>query len=156
MHMPSIYENVPANAYTADGVSAVDTNSGSNTSTSCGNAGKDKHRYYNYGFNIPTTSVIKGLEVRLNAHADRNAGSPKICVQISWNGGLTWTAPATTPALGATLAEYTLGSPTSTWGRQWSASNFTNANFRVRVINVSSSTARDFKLDRIAVRLTYR
>ena len=150
------YENVPGNAYTADGVSAVDTNSGSNTSIACGNAGKDKHRYYNYGFTIPAASNIKGLEVRLNAKADRSVGAPKLCVQISWNGGLTWTAPATTPTLGTTLAEYTLGSSTATWGRRWRASNFTNANFRVRVINVSSSPARDFKLDRIAVRVTYR
>jgi hypothetical protein len=42
------------------------------------------------------------------------------------------------------------------WGRSWALSQLSNANFRVRVINVANSAARDFSLDWIAARITYR
>jgi hypothetical protein len=41
--------------------------SGANTSTSCTNRGKDSHRFYNYGFTIPTDATIAGAEVCCNA-----------------------------------------------------------------------------------------
>jgi hypothetical protein len=41
------------------------------------------------------------------------------------------------------------------WGFSWTLSTLSNANFRVRVIDVSSSTSRDFLLDRVAVRVNY-
>jgi hypothetical protein len=37
----------------------------------------------------------------------------------------------------------------------WTLSMLSDANFRVRVIDVSSSTSRDFSLDWVAVRVTY-
>lgn len=149
------YELNPGYAYSTNGVSAVDSNSGTTTSKSCTHSGKDKHRFYNFGFAIPATATIRGLEVQLKAKADSSSGSPKICVQVSWNGGQSWTAPKSTATLGTTLTTYTLGSTTDTWGRTWSTSNVANANFRVRLIDVSSSTARDFTLDSVAVNLSY-
>jgi len=65
----------------------------------CTNTGKDKHLYYSYGFNLPGGSAINGIEVRLDAKADSTTGSPKMCVQLSWDGGLTWTAAKTTTTL---------------------------------------------------------
>ncbi|MEC4749602.1 N,N-dimethylformamidase beta subunit family domain-containing protein [Methylomicrobium sp. Wu6] len=149
------FETTPANAYANDTLFAVDTNSGINTSTSCTNSGKDKHLYYNYNFNIPSGAVIKGIEVRLDALVDSTTGTPKMCVQFSWDGGLTWTATQNTTTLATSEATYVLGSATDTWGRAWTVTNFSNANFRVRVINVASNTSRDFSLDWIAVKVTY-
>ena len=40
------FQTSPTNAYASDGLFAVDTNSGTNTNTSCTNSGKDKHLYY--------------------------------------------------------------------------------------------------------------
>ncbi|MBI2783305.1 MAG: S8 family serine peptidase [Gammaproteobacteria bacterium] len=149
------YEISPGYAYSTNGVSAIDYNSGTTTSTSCTDGGKDKHRFYNFGFAIPTTAAVKGLQVQLKARADSSLGSPAICVQISWNGGQSWTAPKRTATLGTTLTTYALGSATDTWGRSWSPGDFTNTNFRVRVIDVASSTARDFSLDSVAVNVSY-
>ena len=104
------YQTSPANAYANDSSVATDTNSGTNTNTSCTNNGKDKHRYYNYNLNIPATAVIKGIQVRLDARADATSGSPKICVQLSWDGGTTWTTAKSTTNLSTTEATYTLGS----------------------------------------------
>ncbi len=150
------FQTNPTNAYSDNAAFAVDTNSGTNTSTSCTDAGKDKHRFYNYGFALPTGSTVNGIEIQLQAKVDATSGSPKLCVQLSWDGGVTWTTAKTSPTLSKNETTYTLGSLSDTWGRTWSDTNFTNTNFRVRVINVASSTVRDFSLDWIAVRVTYR
>lgn len=149
------YQTNPTNAYGDDALYAVDTDSGNNNSTSCANNGKDSHRFGNYGFTIPGGSAIRGIEVRLDALADSTSGAPKICVQLSWNGGSSWTAAKSTTTLGTTMQTFTLGSSADTWGRTWSVTNFSNTNFRVRVIDVSSDTARDFSLDWVAVRVHY-
>jgi chitodextrinase len=150
------FQTNPANAYASDGLFAVDTNSGTGTGTSCTGSGKDKHLYYNYGFNLPSGASVTGIEVRLNARADATSGNPRMCVQISWDGGSTWTAAKTTPTLTTSAATYTLGNSADTWGRAWTADNLSNANFRVRIINVASNTNRDFSLDWAGVQLTYQ
>lgn len=148
------YQTNPTNAFSDNATFAVDTNSGTNSNTNCTNSGKDKHQFYNYNASIPGT-VIDGIEVRLDARADATGGTPRICVQLSWDGGTTWTTAKQTGTLTTSEATYTLGTAADTWGRTWSTSNFTNANFRVRVINVASNTSRDFSLDWVAVRVTY-
>jgi hypothetical protein len=150
------YQTSAANAYVNDSSVAIDTDSGTNSNTSCTNNGKDKHRYYNYNFNLPATAVIQGIQVRLDARSDSTSGSPKLCVQLSWDGGTTWTTAMSTPLLGTTEATYTLGSISDTWGRTWTPANFNNASFRLRVINIASNSSRDFFLDYAAVNVTYQ
>jgi len=117
--------------------------------------GKDRHAYFNYPLSIPGGSTITGIEVRLDARVDSATGTRQMCVEVSWNNGTTWTAVKTSAALSTTEASYILGSATDTWGRTWSASELTSANFRVRITNVSNSTSRDFFLDWAPVRVTY-
>lgn len=150
------FQTSAANAYADDALYAVDTNSGTNNNTSCTNSGKDKHRYYNYNISLPAGAAIQGLEVRVDARADSTAGAPKTCVQLSWDGGTTWTTAKSTATLTTAEAAYTLGGPADTWGRAWTITQLNNTNFRVRVINVASSTSRDFSLDWVAVRVTYQ
>jgi hypothetical protein len=149
------YQTGPTNAYLADGVFATDASSGTNTNTSCTNNGKDKHLFYNYNFNIPTLTTVNGIEVRLNAKVNSTSSAPKICIQISWNGGTSWTTAKNTTTLTITNTTYTLGTNADTWGRTWALGDFSNANFRIRVIDVAGSTARTFSLDSIAVNVTY-
>jgi hypothetical protein len=150
------YQTNPTNAFADDSLFAVDANSGNATGTGCAGGGKDKHNFYNYGINLPPTAAVQGIQVRLDARADATGGSPKICVQISWDGGATWTTAKQTSTLTTTEATYTLGSSSDTWGRTWALSDFTNANFRIRIIDVASNTSRDFRLDYIAVNVTYQ
>jgi hypothetical protein len=149
------YQTNPANAFADDGLYAVDTNSGTGTSTSCTSTQKDRHRFYNYGFNIPAGAAIQGIEVRLNSRVDSTSGSPRICVELSWNGGATWTAAKTSATLSTSETTYLLGGVTDTWGRTWASGDFSDANFRVRLTSVASSTSRDFSLDWVAVRVRY-
>jgi hypothetical protein len=144
-----------SNAHTNDSLYAIDNNSGSGTNTSCTHAQKDKHRFYNFGFDVPVTAMIQGIEVRLDARADSTSGAPKICVQLSWDGGASWTATKSTATLTTRNATYILGGPADNWGITWTLSDLSDANFRVRIIDVSSSTSRDFSLDWVAVRVSY-
>jgi hypothetical protein len=77
-------------------------------------------------------------------------------VQISWDGGISWTAAKNTATLGTTEVTYILGAPTDTWSHPWTPGEFSNANFRIRVIDVASNNTRDFFLDYVAVNVTYR
>jgi hypothetical protein len=151
------FETNRPGAYADDGVFAVDNNSGtSSSSTSCTSSSKDKHLFYNYNFAIPTNTAIKGIEVRLDAKVDSTSSSPKLCVQLSWNGGSSWTSAKSTSRLTTSETTYVLGSASDLWGRSWTGGNFGNSSFRVRVISVASSTSRDFSLDWVAVRVTHQ
>lgn len=149
------FQGSPTSAYSSNGSYATDTNSGSGTGTSCTGTDKDKHRFYNYDFSIPSGATINGIEISLTGRADSNSNSPMFCVQLSWDGGTTWTTAKSTSTLSTTNTSYTLGGSADTWGRTWSDTNFSNANFRVRVINVSSSTSRDFSLDWVGAKIHY-
>lgn len=150
------YQTNPANALANDGIFAVDSKSGTNTNTSCTNTGKDKHHFSNYNFSIPGAAVIQGIEVRLDALAESTGNAPHICVEISWNGGATWAVAEQTGTLTTGEATYLVGTPTDLWGHAWTVGEFSNANFRVRVTDVASNSARTFSLDYIAVNVTYQ
>ncbi len=159
------FQTSPTSAYANDGIFAVDTNSGTTTSSSCTSTGKDRHIYRDFGFAIPSSAAIRGIQIRLDARVDSQGSvffpnAPKMCVQLSWDGGVNWVTAINTSTLTTTEATYTLGSTTNTWGRTWSATQLTNANFRVRIANVASGLSgandRDFYLDWVAVQITYQ
>ena len=136
-----------------DAASAVDVDSGTVSSTSCTSTGRDRHRFFNYGIALPAGATVQGIEVRLDSRVDSTSGSPRMCVELSWDGGVHWTAPLATSTLSTTMATRMLGSATSAWGRTWTPAELSNANFRVRVTDVANSTTRDFSLDWVAVRV---
>jgi hypothetical protein len=150
------YQTNAGNAYANDGLFAMDGNSGTGTSSSCTNAGKDKHRFYNYNITIPGSAAVKGIRVQLDARVDSTSSSPRLCVQLSWDGGATWTSAKSTTQLTRSEASYYLGGAADTWGHTWTANQLSNTNFRVRVIDVATSTARDFSLDWVAIQVTYQ
>ena len=149
------FEINPLQAFGNSPLYAEDIDSGSGTGTSCSGSDKDRHLFYDYGFTIPSGSTIEGIEVRLDAWADSTSGSPFMCVELSWDGGTTWTAVKTTPTLATSEGTFILGSAGDSWSRSWSAGDFSDTNFRVRVTNVASSISRDFRLDWVPVQLTY-
>ncbi len=150
------FQTSPANAYSDNATFAVDTDSGTSTSTAYTDSGKDRHRFYNYNVSLPTGAIVTGIEVRIDAKADNKTGNPMLYVQLSWDGGTTWTTAKATAILGTTEGTYILGGNNDTWSRTWSATDFTNANFRIRVIPVASNISRDFSLDWVALRISYR
>ncbi|RPI94102.1 MAG: cellobiohydrolase [Chloroflexi bacterium] len=149
------FQTSPTNAFADGGGIATDTNSGNGTSTSCTSTNKDRHAYFSYPLSIPAGSSITGIEVRTDARADSTSGTPRFCVELSWNNGTNWTAMKTGPNLSTTERTDTFGSASDTWGRAWNTNELTSANLRVRIVSVASSTSRDFFLDWLPVRVWY-
>ena len=145
------FETNAVGALADGGTAAVDIDSGTDISQTCGAAVRDSHVFYN--FSLPAPSTVSGIEVRLDASVDRTFNTPALCVQLSSDGGATWTTAKRTAELTATEATYVLGGAADTWGRSWSAADLSDGTFRVRVSTVANANVRDFTLDWVAVRV---
>jgi hypothetical protein len=138
------FEVVPTNAFADDSSFAVNVDG----------AG-DQHRYYDYGASIPSGCSVKGIEVRLDWRLDSTDGTNSVSVELSRDGGTSWTAAKTDTEETTSEHTATLGSPTDTWGRSWTAEDLSDANFLVRLTSNSSDSLRDFYLDWAPVKVHY-
>lgn len=146
--------NNAGNAFSGDGSFAVDNNSGSNSNSNCTGSNTDKHVFSNYNITIPTGASINGIEVRQDLAVDSLNDSPFTCVQLSWDGGTTWTSVNQQSLTETRLHPYYFGSSTDLWGRTWTAAELANANFKVRLANGDTDnggSTRDFDLDWVPV-----
>ena len=149
------YQTNPGNACALDNSRARDINSGTTTSLSCADPGQDSHRYWGYAFGLPgSIGAVQGIQVQPTIEVNNNGGSSLICIQLSWDGGATWTATKQVNVTNS-LTTYTLGTPTDTWGHTWTLAQLNTTNFRVRIIDVSSMNGKDFDLDAIRVQVNY-
>ncbi|HLO34619.1 MAG TPA: hypothetical protein VK194_00990, partial [Candidatus Deferrimicrobium sp.] len=150
------YESNPANACVTDGSVATDAATGTNTTLSCTDAGKDRHRFWDFSLGVPATvTSVSGIQVRTDVGLNNNSGTSQICAQLSWDGGASWTAAKSVGVVAVGIASYTLGATNDTWGRSWTGAEFANASFRVRLTDASDRTTKDFRLDGLAVQVTY-
>lgn len=150
------YELLAVNACADDLLSASDASTGTNNTVSCTDAGKDRHRYWDFGLGVPTTvSVVAGIQVQADVGMNNNGGTNQLCAQLSWDGGTSWTATKFVALSGSTIATYGLGAANDTWGRTWAGGEFANASFRVRLIDVTSQPTKNFLLEYLAVQVTY-
>jgi hypothetical protein len=134
------FEGSPENAYSDD--SAVASN--------VDGAG-DSHLYYSYDFGLPGGATIEGIEVRLDWYLDSTQGNSSIQVQLSWDGGTSWTNAKTTGKGSTSETTNILGGATDTWGRSWTVDELSSDNFRVRITCNSNQSERDFYLDWVPV-----
>jgi hypothetical protein len=113
-----------------------------------------QQQYTNFGLSIPDGATINGIRVRVEAHHSTGHGLRRFVVDLSWNGGTNWTSTTLkTGQFGTSDTTRTVGSTTQTWGRTWSADDFTDANFRVRLTtDLGSGT---LSVDYVVVRVYY-
>jgi hypothetical protein len=150
------YEVLPANACGDDLLAATDASSGTNNTVGCTNAGKDRHRFWDFTLGMPATvTSVEGIQVRADEGMNNNGGTSQVCVELSWNGGSTWTMPKSVTLAGSAIATYTFGATNDRWGRTWLGSDFSSANFRVRLTDVTSQPNKDFLLEYLAAQVTY-
>lgn len=108
--------------------------------------------------------VVEGLEVRLtDAFVSASCSNSTIGVEVSWNGGTTWSTALVSPTLGTNTSsgDYILGVNTSTaaWGgHTWTRADFSDANFRVRLTANKGCAAAgtSLRVDMLDVRVTWR
>jgi hypothetical protein len=150
------YESNPGQACADGGSFALDASSGSNNVVSCANAGKDRHRWWDFNLGVPgTVASVDGIALRADLSLNNNGGTTLFCAQLSWDGGTNWTALKSITPTGAAETTYTFGGAADDWGHTWTGSQLSNANFRVRIIDAASQTTKDFRLDFLAVNVTY-
>ncbi|MBN1191539.1 MAG: hypothetical protein JXA46_17415 [Dehalococcoidales bacterium] len=153
-HSPSNYSVLSGTPYTDPENAFSDENSYAWLSYS----GVNHQIFYDYGINIPDGSTIEGIEVRLDWWLDQTAYTNYIDVGLSCDGGATWISSYRTAATERTSdgnPTDTVGGPTDTWDRTWSASDLSDANFRVKLHCYSGYSGRDFYLDWLPVRVYY-
>lgn len=116
----------------------------------------DRQQYYDYSISIPAEcSTVAGIEVRLDWWLDDTAGGNSMSVELSWDGGTSWTSTKTDNTETTSEHSGSFGGSSDTWGRSWTATELNNTNFRVRVTSISDDGTRDFFLDWAPVRVYY-
>lgn len=151
------YETATISACADDGVNAIDVGTGTAGRTAaCVNPANDRHRFAAFVLGVPlTASAINGIEVRADVGLNNNGGTSRMCVELSWNGGLTWTAAKVLPMTTSAQTIYTFGGAADTWGRTWTAAELTAATFVVRVTDATTQPNKDYRLDFLAAQVTY-
>lgn len=136
----------PGNAYASDNAYAVSPS---------GTTGDDVG-YTSFGFSIPTDATINGIAVTVEGH--HNFGSAingVVWFALSGNAGSSYTATTisgTWPS-GASDTTETLGSASDLWGTTWTPSNFSTANFKLRMFHGYSGVITS--IDQVVVTVTY-
>ena len=99
-------------------------------------------RMYSYSQAIRGDSVL-GIQVQVHARADTAGSGNYFNVDLSWDGGTSWTTAKTIPASdGLTTTEFitTAGGNLDTWGRSWTVAEINNtSNFVVRITYVAGT-----------------
>jgi hypothetical protein len=115
------------------------------------------HIYRDYGISIPAGQEVVGIEVRLDWWLDSTYSTSWIDVELSWDGGNSWSEvrSATTKRRGDGNPTDIEGSSTDRWGHTWTASELSDENFRVRLTLRTNSTYRDFYIDWVPVQVSY-
>ena len=124
------------------------------------NGAGDRHRYHDYGLAVPAACSVAGIEVRLDWWLDGDDGLNYLFVELSWDGGASWVVGKRDTTETTTEHTATLGGAADDWGRTWSPSEFSDANFRVLVTARCGGSepicgGRDYFLDWVPVSVTY-
>ena len=103
-----------------------------------------------FNVSIPAGATILGIEVQLEGN---RANTRNLEIQLTWNNKSTFTALKTMPSFTNTDDLRIVGSPTDTWGRTWTVSELTNANFFVRLDATFASG--NLNLDQVLLKIYY-
>ena len=163
--------SVAGGSWTASGgsrtlVTDVATNDNRRASSAATNGSNQSWRDFGFNFTTPVTS-IDGIQVTALARTPSATGSGNqtdchLLVDLSWNGGLTWTA-AKDHVLGTSDFAFLYGAANDTWGRgsAWTTGQLANGsnNFRVRLTlskpTSNCSATRIAQVNQLQVTVTY-
>ena len=150
------FETRPENGCVEDGTYARDANSGTGTSNACSSSDNDRHRFWGYDFGLPgSVSSIDGITVQARMRTGNANGTYGACIQLSWDGGTSWTANEPITFSTRSVTTYTFGSASDTWGHTWTPADLAAGMFRVRITNVTTVANKRFDLDHLGVAVDY-
>ncbi|MDF1497940.1 MAG: hypothetical protein P1P85_01100 [Patescibacteria group bacterium] len=112
-----------------------------------------------FTLNVPADALsIDGIKVEIEAQENNNSCDGYLNTYLSWDGGSGYTAAYRSPDSGELSMNFTLyteGGTTDTWGRAWSASEFSNANFKVKIEGSNSKSGKNIEIDYVWVTIYY-
>lgn len=111
--------------------------------------------WYDFTFGVPGSATILGIEVSIEGH-DQDGTGNGADIELSWDGGISYTTTgkgAIWP--GGSDTTNTFGGWTDPWGRTWSDSELSNANFRLRLTKTGVDW-NQFEADHIQVKVYYQ
>ena len=149
------FQTNPAAGCTNTTTLATDTSTGTGTTDVCTGATKDRHQYYNFGASIAAGKTIDGIEIRAALSENNTTGTTRVCAELSWNAGTSWTAAKSVLLTTTAETTFTYGGAADVWGRTWATTEFTNANFRLRLTNSATVTNKNILLRNLGLRVTY-
>ena len=105
-----------------------------------------------FAFGIASEKIIDGIEVQFEGSSS-TATAVAYAAQLSWNAGASWTTAKVGAFTGTTDATPSLGGVGDNWGRTWTASELSDANFQLRVYKTGGTPS--LRVDRIQVKVYY-
>lgn len=120
--------------------------------TSC-----DQQDYYEFGLSVPAGVTIDGIEVSVEAkRVSTFADDFTINVQLSWNGGSSWTDAKQNTWTTTTDTYKSYGGSSDTWGRGWSSDDFSDVNFVAYFyLSAGDTTGFAHEVDHIRIKVYY-
>jgi hypothetical protein len=134
-----------ANAFVSDNIYATDT------------ANAHTQGYTGFGLTVPPTSSVAGVAVEVEAKSSDSTGC-QVGAEISWDGGITYTATGLVANVTGADAFYTLGGSATLWSRSWTSNDFANGNFVVRLKDIHTASCvsnATLSVDRVRARAYY-
>ncbi len=131
----------PTSAYTSDNSRAKEDRNA------------QQQDWYNFDFGLPAGNKINGIEVQVEGHNGLEANG--VDIELSWDGGSSYTSSgkgAIWPISGSDSIQ-TFGEAADTWGRTWTDSELSNANFRVKLNKKGSEDYYEFNVDHIQIKI---
>lgn len=145
-----------------DGVDWVNTDNAQTDDTAftrAGNSAEGQHGWGTFGI-TGVSGTIDGITVEANirdAFGDGNSGA---IVELSWDGGTSWTSVGATHTLARAANTFDLvsvGGIADTWGRTWTVAELSDANFIVRLDSAPGvgNFPEDFEMRVLGVYIEY-
>lgn len=129
----------------------ITANDGTSASISSGSVGSAYLVASNFGFTVPTGSVIRGVTVVFEA-AESATGSETVSAQLQDDTATLQGSVLTTSVNGATLTNYTYGGTANLWGSTLTVAEVNDADFGVRFW---FTTTHAMTVDSVTMEITY-
>jgi len=136
-------------------------NTAGSATVTVGNGGTSEYlQGTNYGFAIPGTAVINGIQVAINRSSSSNGGGNSIddvTVSLIKSGTITGNNYATATDWPTSLGIANYGGTADLWGTTWTPAQVNANNFGVAlsVLNESGGSTRTASVDYIQITITY-
>lgn len=109
-----------------------------------------------FGLGVPAGATINGIKIDMSLSCNNAAGTAYNKIALSWNGGTNFTADSSEVSqAGTTDTSKAVGSSSDTWGRTWASTEFSDANFFIKVYGSVSSSSYNGRLTYLAVTVYY-